>query len=183
MTNWTLYLSPVLSAILGAIAIRVVEILSTRRSAVSAVHHELAENYWRIEGEIRDVQRGNWSDEYTRAIRLDAIEAVKAHSPQTYTRLVNEVNNFPSAVSSLEYLQRTQIESRKPDAHVTYSEDEVLSKLREVQDLLAKAEENLEDYISENPIRWLLISTAINEVDFDDPRKVGTKETIRIEGR
>lgn len=156
-----IFMTPVLSALLGAVAIRSVEILSAYRSGVVAVHHEIVENYWRIDGEINDIQEGRWNDEYTREVRLDAIKATKSRSPEVYVRLVEDVDQFPVALTSLENIKREQVESRRANAFIDDTEEEVAERLRDVQDILLEVEENLVDYTSETLTRKVLLLNTI----------------------
>lgn len=154
-------LPPVLSALLGAIAIRGIEILSANRSGYEAIQHELRENYFRIEGEIKDIERGSWSEYYKRRISLDAIEAVKARSPRIYIELIDEVDRFPETLTALEYIRREQVESRRPGASVRESSEEVVDNLQEIQRLLIQADQELINYLESSKVRSLLYATAI----------------------
>ena len=167
MADLIVFVPPVLSALLGAVAIRSVEVISAKRSGYTAIHNELLENYWRLEGEIQDVQRGDWREEYTREVRLDSITAVKAHSPGIYIEIVNEVEGFVAALASMENIRREQVESRRPGARVTDEEEEIVRRLQEVQDTIDVAESSLRSYSSQHIFRRLLLygTTPDDEID------------------
>ncbi|WP_132060232.1 hypothetical protein [Halorussus amylolyticus] len=165
MVSWTVFVPPVLSALLGAVAIRGVEIVSARRKAVSAIQHELRENYHRIEGEIRDVENERWQKQYTREIRLDAIDAIKAGNPTVYAQIVEEVDKFPTAMASLENLRREAIASRQPDAFVPDNDDELIKRLSEVQEIVVEADRNLVDFATKGLLRRFLYSGAVEGID------------------
>jgi hypothetical protein len=171
MVELLVFVPPVLSALLGAVAIRGVEILSARRSGYEAIQHEIRENYFRIEGEIIDIDQNNWSDYYKRRISLDAIEAVKARSPGVYIEIINEVDRFPETLSALEYIRREQVESRRPGATVSEDSEVVKDNLQEIQRLLIEADEELTNHLKSNKIRSLLYSTAIEDQSLEKEAK------------
>ena len=166
MVSPTIFVPPVLSALLGAVAIKTVESISDHRSSVAAIHNQIVSNYWRLEGELRDLERGDWTEEYSREVRLDAIETVRASSPGVYIDLMNEVNQFPSALTSLEYIRREQVESRRAGATVIDSEETVVERLQEIQEVLTEVERNLVDYTTDSAIRSILFYGVIGRNQF-----------------
>jgi len=181
MVNPTIFVPPVLSALLGVVAIKIVESISDRRSSMAAVHHQLVSNYWRLQGEIQNIHRGEWSKQHTREVRLDAIETVRARSPGVYTNLIEQVDQFPVALSSLEYIRREQIESRRAGASLEESEESVEERLREIQEVLVTVEGNLVEYVRANPIRRVMLVGVIEEFDPSEASDTEMQENMPTE--
>ncbi|WP_435359521.1 hypothetical protein [Haloarchaeobius sp. DFWS5] len=168
MTELLIFVPPVLSALLGAVAVKGVDSLSRKRSSISAIQHGLTSNYWRLEGEIQDIHRDDWSESYSRVVRLDMIEAVRTGSPGDYIEIFESVEDLTLALAELEFIQREQYESKRPDAYVADSEEEIVARLSEIQDLIVTAEENLDDYLTESLIRRVLFAGATKEFEKAD---------------
>lgn len=181
MVSPVIFVPPVLSALLGAVAIKIVDSISNRRSSIAAVHHQLVSNYWRLQGEIQDIHRGEWSEEHTREVRLDAIETVRARSPGVYIDLIEQVDQFPVALSSLEYIRREQIETRRAGAYLEESEESVEERLREIQEVLITVESNFVEYIRANPARRLMFAGVIDEFDPSEPSDTEMQESLPTE--
>jgi hypothetical protein len=140
---------------------------SERRAGVAAVHNQLVENYWRLEGEIQDIERGDWTQAYTREVRLDAISAVRSGSPGVYTSLVKEVDKFAVALPWLEDLQRDQIESRKPDVSVVSSESDVVERAENIQEVIVEVEQSMREYTKSSLLRRLIYFNAIEPPEYE----------------
>lgn len=164
--------TPVVSALLGALAIRFVETLYARRQGINAIHDEVIENYWRLEGEISDIEASEWDEQYTRQVRLDRLQATKTVSPGVYADIIKSVDNFPVLLTSLENIQMEQKESRRPGAYVSDSPEDIASRLQEIQAIIVSVETNLQQYRRASLLNRCVLAGTAADFDPQDERAI-----------
>lgn len=162
------YATPVVSALLGALAIRLVETLYARRQGINAIHNEVIENYWRLEGEISDIERDEWDEQYTRQVRLDRLQATKTVSPGVYADIIDSVDEFPVLLTSLENIQMEQKESRRPDAYISDSPEDVAARLQEIQATIVSVENNIQQYRQATLLNRCVLAGTAEDLDPQD---------------
>lgn len=159
--------SAIFSAFLGAITLRTVERIEAKRSGLAAVHHDLITNFYRLQGEIEDIRREKWSDEYTRVVQIDGFESVKSQNPRFYRSIIEEVDDFTATLAALENIRFDQTGSRQPGAYVPESPEEVHGDIIEIQKLILDAEENLQEFRSASLYRRLVLWRTIETTPFE----------------
>ncbi|GAB3315112.1 hypothetical protein [Haloplanus salinarum] len=114
MTDYLIYVPPVLSAILGAIAIRTVGIISTKRSAFSSIYSEIKENQSKIEGTIEVIDQGEWDGDSHVIVKTSAVEAARYRSPNICHDVITTVDGFETYLINMERLQLYQKATKDP---------------------------------------------------------------------
>lgn len=159
------FVPPVLSALLGAVAIRLVEVISAKRGTYKSIHYEMKENYSRIEAEIRRLDSNEWDGEFEHLAILDAIETSRYRAPTVYINVISEVNRFQHYTTEMENLRQVQLESKTAGAALGGSEESVRSFLERQLRLIETAEEDFVRFGRGRLWRRLLISPIIDPLE------------------
>lgn len=155
----------VISALMGAIAIRFVESMHARRTSFAALYRQHITNHQKLIGEYERIEDDEWDGIFQKEIRMDTFETARNRTPNLYSNLIQSIPNFSTAIVEMEYLQREMIESRKPDAKMVEDPEEVKDHLEYSLNEIKDSKEGLEDYAESKFHRRLLYSTAIDQRD------------------
>ncbi|WP_226010537.1 hypothetical protein [Halomicrobium salinisoli] len=167
-------LSGAVSAILGAIAIKIADSFAERRKLIIALHAELLLNQSKLAGEIYSIRnRGGRISKMGNRLSDRAFQTLRTSNPRLFLKLTDEIGSLRPAYSTIESRISDFETVNEAGSHFDAEAEEIAEEYTGSVIQIQEAARGMEEYVKESWLRRLMYSPILvdeeeNKVPIED---------------